>query len=204
MKVGLFGGSFSPPHNGHVRLAKLFLEAVALDVLFVMPAGVAPHKAGDPSGTPEARLAMANLAFGDFATVSDFEVSREGKSYTYKTLRHLRTLYPEAELYLLMGEDMFLTLDSWMRAEEIFSLASIVCMRRTVDADDALRETAARFVSDFGARVLYLPHAPLVASSSQVRALCTRGESVAHLVPPSVENYIKEHQLYGYGKRDHQ
>ena len=203
MNVGLFGGSFSPPHNGHVRLAKLFRDAVCLDVLYVMPAGIAPHKAADAFGTPQARLAMTRLAFGDFASVSDFEIRQEGKSYTYKTLRHLCTLYPGAGIYLLMGEDMFLTLDTWKRAEEIFSLATIVCMRRTEGANTALQDTAARFTSAYGARVLYLPEEPFVVSSSKVRALCAAGASIAHLVPASVENYIKEHRLYCYDKRDH-
>ena len=128
--------------------------------------------------------------------LSDMEMRREGKSYTAETLEELSALYPQDQFYLLMGEDMFLTLGCWYRPETIFSLASVCTAPRSVHGMDALREKALEYTGTFHARC-FLDHIPyLPISSTQVRQAVARGEDVASLVPEAVARYIRERGLY--------
>ena len=123
MKLGIYGGTFNPPHLGHLTSARLALDALGLDALQFVPAATPPHKAlpvGSP--VPEERLAMVELAADGLLMpkrvgVSDMEFTRPGKSYTADTLEQLHAQYPGAELWLLMGTDMFLTLQYWREPE---------------------------------------------------------------------------------------
>ena len=119
-KLGLYGGTFAPPHYGHIHAVKTFLEEVSLDRVLIMPTYQPPHKAKAAGDTPEVRLEMCRAAFGDIpgAEVSDYEIRKADVSYTVQTLEHLAA--PDREIYLLCGTDMFLTLDRWYRAAEIF------------------------------------------------------------------------------------
>ena len=112
-RVGIFGGTFNPPHIGHVEAAKAFVENACLDSLIIMPAFIPPHKEYDSIVTCEERLEMCKIAFKDVdkATVSDLEISRGGKSYTYLTLQELTS--DEVELYFLCGTDMIISMDTW-------------------------------------------------------------------------------------------
>lgn len=196
MNIGLFGGTFSPPHNGHVCFAKLFVEKASLDKLYIMPAGVPPHKEPDPWGTAQARLEMARLAFGSFAVVSDYEICEAGKSYTYKTLKHLREIYPKDTLLLLVGEDMFLSFDTWKNPGVIFSMATVVCMNRGTASQEKLEATGEVYKKRYGGEVMYLENAPLSVSSTQIRQMCASGQDISRLVPPLVAAYIIENGLY--------
>ena len=122
MRIGIFGGTFSPVHNGHVSAAKSFMEQMWLDILFIIPTGNTPHKDMSDGATSYDRLRMCEAAFSgiDGVIVSDMEIRREGKSYTVDTLRQLYD--PENRLFLLCGTDMMLTLDKWREADEIFKL----------------------------------------------------------------------------------
>ena len=134
MKIGVYGGTFNPPHLGHVTAARAVFELLKLDLL---PDREPPHKAlpaGSP--TPEQRLEMTRLAgeqlgLGDRVQVLDLELKRTGRSYTSDTLAQLKERYPEDELWLLMGTDMFLTIQTWHEAEKILSLAGIATFGRT-------------------------------------------------------------------------
>ena len=133
-RIGIYGGTFSPVHNGHVAAAKAFMEQMWLDVLFVIPAGIPPHKQVDQQVSAIDRYRMCELAFGDMegVIVSDLELRRDGKSYTVDTLRELTA--PDTRLFLLMGTDMLLSLDEWREPEEIFRLSYPVYIRREKDA----------------------------------------------------------------------
>ena len=196
MKIGLFGGTFSPPHNGHVRFAKLFMEKAALDKLYIMPAGIPPHKEADPWGTALARLEMARLAFSSFAVVCDYEIRQVGKSYTYKTLEYLRRVYPGDTLFLLVGEDMFLSFDTWKNPRAIFSMATVVCMNRGTASQEKLEAAGEVYKKRYGGEVMYLDNAPLAVSSTQIRQMCAAGQDISHLVPSPVAAYITENGLY--------
>ena len=138
MRVGIYGGTFSPVHNGHVAAAKAFMEQMWLDILYVIPTGVTPHKDMKGDATAKDRLEMCRLAFADVdgVIVSDLEMKREGKSYTVDTLRELYD--PAGRLFFLMGTDMLLTLDTWREPEEIFRLCYPVYIRR--EAAEGLAE----------------------------------------------------------------
>ena len=204
MKLGIYGGTFNPPHLGHLAAARFALEALELDELRFVPAAAPPHKAL-PAGSPgpEERLAMTELAadsllLPDRVRVSGMELARPGKSYTADTLRQLRAQYPEARLWLLMGADMFLTLHQWREPEVIASLAGLCTFARAAsDSLEALEAQAAYLQKTFGAetRVLRLPRVVEV-SSTQLRELLAKGEGQDYLAP-AVYGYIIRRGLYG-------
>lgn len=198
MRIGIYGGTFSPVHLGHVAAAKAFMEQMWLDILYVIPTGISPHKQMKGDATPADRLEMCRLAFENVegVIVSDLEIRREGKSYTVDTLREL--YHPENRLFLLMGTDMLLTLGSWREPEKIFELCYPVYIRREADAslDDAIVEKIAEYHKMYGKVVRRITAPPIELSSSTVRAVVAQGKSVSGLVPPAVERYITEKGLY--------
>ena len=137
-KLGVFGGTFDPPHNGHYNAAIEFISKLELDELLVIPTFVPPHKDRKSDTTAEERLEMTRLAFSNIPNVivSDIEIKRGGKSYTYLTLEELTN--SDTELYFLCGTDMFLTLDKWKNPEIIFNLATICCVRRETDTKNII------------------------------------------------------------------
>ena len=204
MRIGIYGGTFNPPHLGHLISARFAMDFLELDKLLLIPAGEPPHKAvpeGSPTG--EQRLEMAELAADALllpgrAEVSDMELRRGGKSYTADTLRALRQADPEAELWLMMGTDMFLTLQNWREPEVICSLAHLGAFARTRSDTGEMLEIQGKYLSDrFGAKVctIQLPQITPV-SSTQLRAMLEQGEGAQYL-PPAVYGYILRHGLYG-------
>ena len=199
MRIGIYGGSFSPVHNGHVAAARAFMEQMWLDVLYVIPAGIPPHKqlAGGASGAQ--RLRMCELAFAgmDGVIVSDMELRREGKSYTSDTLRALWA--PEHRLFLLMGTDMLLTLDTWHEPEESFRLSYPVYMRREgadAELDRKIVDKIAQYQEKYGKVVRRIVGDAIPVSSSMVRERVGRGEDISALVPRAVADYIADNKLY--------
>lgn len=195
-KIGLYGGTFAPPHYGHIHAVKTFLNAVSLDKVLIMPTFQPPHKAKAAGDTPEVRLEMCRAAFGEIpgTEVSDYEIRKADVSYTVQTLRYLTAA--DREIWLLCGTDMFLTLDRWYQAEEIFRLAKMVCISRTDGKNEDLQQTADRYRTRFGAECLLLDAQPLVLSSSRVREAIRAGESLAEYVPPAVEAILRRDELY--------
>lgn len=206
MKIGLYGGTFSPPHLGHYRAAASFLSEFKPDILLIMPTFVPPHKASSPYDDPRHRYEMARLAFeplcrGGHAEVSRLELDRGGVSYTADTLRELYGIYGlsgEHGVYLLMGTDMFLSLDKWREPETVFSLSHIVYASRELGDGGICAEKRAYYESEYGAAVDRLPIAPLEMSSTVVREAIRRGDPVDDIVSPAVLEYIKKAGLYGY------
>ena len=195
--VGIFGGTFSPPHLGHAAALSAFLRQEAPDSMLVIPTAIPPHKQLSGDATPKQRLAMCRLAFSALpVTVSDLEIARGGKSYTVETLRALTA--QNRRLILLCGTDMFLSLDTWYRAEEIFSLAEIVYARREGDIALAasMAERAKEYKNRFGAIVRPLVADVVELSSSEVRSAIQSGQSVDAFLHPDVARYIEECKLY--------
>lgn len=198
MKTGIYGGTFNPIHNGHLHIVEEFRRGLGLDRVLLIPTRVPPHKAAPDLASAGERFAMCRLAAQGkpWLELSDIEMRREGKSYTAETLEELSVLYPQDQFYLLMGEDMFLTLGRWYRPETIFSLASVCTTPRSPDGLDALRQKALEYTGQFQARC-FLEHIPYLAiSSTQVRQAVARGEDVSGLVPQAVAAYMKERGLY--------
>ena len=191
MKTGIYGGTFNPIHNGHLHIVEEFRRGLGLDRVLLIPTRVPPHKAAPDLASAGERFAMCRLAAQGkpWLELSDIEMRREGKSYTAETLEELSALYPQDQFYLLMGEDMFLTLGRWYRPETIFSLASVCTTPRSPDGLDALRQKALEYTGQFQARC-FLEHIPyLPISSTQVRQAVARGEDVSGLVPQAVAAY---------------
>ncbi len=195
MRTGLFGGTFSPPHTGHIRAAELFMSTVGLDRLIIMPAGIPPHKETDSGASSYDRLQMARLAFSHIGEVSDYEITKTGKSYTVETLEWLRKAYPEDELYMLMGEDMFLSFDTWRAPEAIVSLATVVYMRRSCGDGRLLLAKECEYRKKWGADFIYLGDDPAVISSTEVRKSIAEGNLSDHITP-AVADYIRKNGLY--------
>ena len=204
MKLGIYGGTFNPPHLGHLTSAQAAMDVLGLDRLQFVPAALPPHKqlpAGSPG--PRERLAMMELAADSLLMpqkigVNALELSRPGKSYTADTLEQIHGQYPDAELWLMMGTDMFLTLQNWWEPERITRLAGVCTFARTQsDSGEALNIQAEYLQKTFGAKtcVLQLPHIVDV-SSTQLRQMLERGEGQEYL-PPAVYGYIIRHGLYG-------
>ncbi len=202
MKIGIYGGTFNPPHLGHMAAAKAAVAALGLDKLLLIPAAIPPHKAL-PSDTPapEHRLAMVEKwadGMGAGAEVSALELEREGKSYTSDTLRAIRQTYPDAELWLLMGTDMFLTLHLWHEPEVILSLAGICAFGRTEQDGEALfAPQREQLQKNFDAKITTITLPGLVdISSTRLREQLENGGGGQYLLP-SVYGYILMHRLYG-------
>lgn len=202
MRTGLFGGTFNPVHNGHVAAMKAFCAAARLERLIVMPAGTPPHKRFEREVSDADRLEMLKLAAGTLGEVSDYEMKKEGKSYTVETLEYLQSVYPNDDFFLYMGSDMLLGFETcWKRAEDIMKMCSIAAFSRTGDDFERLKEYAGRLKKEYGAGIEVFGYKPVVVSSSQIRAMLARGEDISGLVPKAVCEYIKEKGLYrGGGK----
>ncbi|MBQ3012378.1 MAG: nicotinate-nucleotide adenylyltransferase [Clostridia bacterium] len=198
LRVGIYGGTFSPIHTGHVEAAKAFMSQMWLDVLFVIPTGVSPHKEMSEDVSNADRLRMCELAFEgvEGVIVSDMEMRREGKSYTVDTLRELTDT--DRRLFLLCGTDMILTLDQWRDPDEIFRLAYPTYIRREEDAelDEKLIAKITEYRNKYGKNVVRINAPAVVVSSSEVRAKIENREDITGLVPPAVAEYIKEKGLY--------
>ena len=204
MKIGIYGGTFNPPHLGHLAAARAAIAALDLDRLMLVPAAIPPHKEL-PEGTPPPadRLAMAGkladaLLLPKVAEVDSLEMDRPGPSYTADTVELIHSREPEAQLWLLVGSDMFLTLHTWKEPERILKYASVCAFHRTQE-DEAARFAGqkARLERDYGARVQLIPVPGLVEiSSTRLRELLARGEGREYL-HPSVYGYILLHGLYG-------
>ena len=197
-RIGIYGGTFSPPHNGHIAAAKAFMEQMWLDFLYVIPTATPPHKEMEYPVSAKDRLAMCRLAFEGMEGiyVSDLEINRGGKSYTVDTLRELSG--EDRRLFLLCGTDMMLTLDQWKSPEEIFRLCYPVYIRRDNDRslDQVIIDKIAQYQRDYGKVVRRIVTDPIELSSGQVRKMMVEGADISSLIPSKVENYIKDNHLY--------
>lgn len=205
MKIGVYGGAFNPPHLGHITAARAVFELLKLDKLLVIPTGHPPHKrlaSGSPR--PEQRLELARLAaeqtgLGERIEVSDLELRREGNSYTADTLARLKELYPGDELWLLMGTDMFLTLQTWHEPERILSMAGVAAFGRTeADTEELFSAQRSQLYQAYPqARIFTLTIPDVVEiSSTELRKRLVKGEGSGFLAP-AVYGYILREGLYG-------
>ena len=198
IRIGIYGGTFAPVHNGHVHAAKLFMEQMRLDYLMVIPSGIPPHKQFDFEDSPIHRLRMCELAFAnmDGVVISDAEIRRAGKSYTVDTLRELAA--PDRRLLLFCGTDMVLAFDKWYQYREILDLCYPVYMRREQDKllDGIIVDKLTKYYKESGKMLRRIIGEPLEISSTDIRGRIGRGEDISELVPPLVASYIRQNGLY--------
>lgn len=188
MRIGLFGGTFDPPHLGHLVLASEVCDALALDRVLWVPSAEHPFKRGQVRTPAATRLAMVRAAIqGDPRfEASDIELRREGVSYTVDTLRQLKGLHPDAELFLLAGADVVREMPAWREPHEVARLARVVAITRS---GDGLPEG------------LPLPATPvsvtrLDVSATEIRRRVAAGETIRYLVPDPVRALIEDGGLY--------
>lgn len=196
MNIGLYGGTFSPVHNGHVRSARLFIEKYGFDRLVIMPAGVPPHKSVTGNVTALERLEMCRLAFSELSdktAVSDYEINKSGKSYTVETVEYLRRV---GSVTVLCGEDMLLSLHTWHRARELMKMCRFAVMLRSSSSRDAVLGRIGELRSEYSAEIDFIDETPLDISSTAVREMISRGEDASPFVPKKALDYIKCHNLY--------
>lgn len=197
VKLGVFGGTFNPIHKAHVHMAVACAQHLQLNRIVLIPTYIPPHKQVlDLAGAAD-RLAMCRLAVQDHPLfeVCDYEIRQEGKSFTYKTLEYLRGCYPGMEMLLLMGADMFLTVQSWRKAREIFRLATLCAVQREPGEAPGL-EAHRVALEAMGAKCVVLDVEPTPLSSTEVRSAVRAGEDVSDMLSPSVRDYIHRHGLY--------
>ena len=204
MKIGIYGGSFNPPHLGHLAAAKAAMAALELDRLVFIPAGVPPHKDLAP-GSPDraqrlemTRIAADQLLMPASTEVWDTELHREGKSYTADTLEEAAARWPGDELWLLMGTDMFLTLHLWAEPEKILALAGVCAFGRTEADGEEMFAPQREFLSrKFHAKIATISIPGLVdISSTRLRELLAQGKG-REFLPEAVYGYILREKLYG-------
>lgn len=199
-KIGLYGGTFSPPHKGHISAARNFALQEELDELLIIPAFLPPHKEISSEVSADARLQMCEIAFKDVerARVCDLEIIRQGKSYTYLTLLELSEKYKDAHFSLLCGTDMILSFDTWYHFEDIFKMADIVYMRREEDEEISLqlKKKIAQYREKYGAKIRELLGDVLEISSTQLRHSISKGENTSDFLTGETEEYIKKWNLY--------
>ena len=213
-RVGLFGGTFNPIHLGHLRGAEEIREAFGLEEAVFIPAALPPHKVTEKIIEADHRLEMVKLATqkNPHFSTSDVELKRSGKSYSIDTIRYFREKYP-ISLSFILGRDAFVEIETWKQFQDLFSLCNFIVMTRPGSSKSsspsflprslipAFRydQEAGAWIHFSGCMLFFKEIKFLDISSTKVRELIEKGESVRYLVPPDVEDYIREHGLYRKG-----
>lgn len=210
MKIGIYGGTFDPPHIGHVRALEKFISQFSLDKVYVIPSYIPPHKTVKSGVLPKDRFEMAKLAFLDVSEkveISDIEINRKGKSYTSDTIAFFNKNMNTTP-YMLCGTDMLLTLDTWHDPEYIFKNAVIVYARRENDFENTklISKKIAEYEKKYGAIIKKLDCDVTEISSTDIRKAINEeyktGENRSYAkecVPEKVKMFILKNNLYKNG-----
>lgn len=199
MRIGIFGGTFDPPHAGHKKYADEVRNKLSLDNLIVIPTAAPPHKKKKTSTTAEDRLNMLRLLFekDSGVLVSDMEIARGGRSYTFETVTLLREQYPDDELIFILGSDMLLSFHTWKNPDVILEKVKICAVTRDGEiSKKMLGEYAEKHFPGKKERFIICDFEPIEISSTEIREKVKNGLSVEGLVDAQVMEYIKEKELY--------
>lgn len=186
-KVGLLGGTFNPPHIGHLIMANEVMHALQLDEVRLMPTSIPPHKADPSDATQEQRLRMVELAVSGIPglTASSFEVDRGGVSYTFDTMKALKELEPDTEFHFIIGGDMIDMLHNWYKIDELMKIVTFVGVGRPGTVGE----------TQYPITMVQIPEIDL--SSTLIRNRLQTGGTIQFLVPESIGTYILQEELYG-------
>lgn len=199
MRIGIFGGTFDPPHAGHKKYADEVRNKLSLDKLIVIPTAAPPHKQKKTSTTAEDRLNMLGLLFekDSGVLVSDMEIARGGRSYTFETVTLLREQYPDDELIFILGSDMLLSFHTWKNPDVILEKVKICAVTRDGEiSEKMLGEYAEKHFPGKKESFIICDFEPIEISSTEIREKVKNGLSVEGLVDAQVMEYIKEKELY--------
>lgn len=197
-RIGVFGGTFNPIHNGHIQMIEACRNFAGLDKVIVIPSYTPPHKQCDMLADENQRLEMCKIACRnlEFAEISDIEIKRGGTSYTFETLQSLKQIYPDDELCFIMGADMFLSLENWKNPERIFELATIIAVPRNSDDKYDLLKHYTDVLKKMGANAEILNDSVLTVSSTFIRDNILHIERIKDLIDDKVYEYIINNKLY--------
>jgi nicotinate-nucleotide adenylyltransferase len=186
-KIGIFGGTFDPPHYGHLLMANEVLHALHLSEIWFMPNHIPPHKQHEQVTNSEDRLHMLKLAIADHPhfKIETIELQRGGPSYTYDTMRQLKAIYPNNEFYFIIGADMVEYLPNWYYIDRLVQLVTFVGVKRP------------GFSLETSYPLIEVEIPEFAVSSSLIRERVKQGKSIRYLVPERVRLYIEEKKLYG-------
>ncbi|MBR6386361.1 MAG: nicotinate (nicotinamide) nucleotide adenylyltransferase [Ruminococcus sp.] len=196
MKIGIYGGSFNPVHNGHMHLAETALKEFELDMIFFVPCRISPHRFDGDYVSGKDRLEMLRLACGDNPKfqVSGYELENERTSYSIYTVEYFKKKFPDDELYLLVGSDMLLYFEKWYRFEDILKNVTLAVVSRTDGDRDILLEKAEK-LGEYG-RITIGKSAPLMVSSTEIRKKIAKNENCSCYLDKNVVQYIRMGNLY--------
>lgn len=198
VKIGIMGGTFNPIHLAHLQMAREAVIQAELDQVLFMPSKNPPHKRGENILSGEHRASMVRLAVEgeDRFVFSDYELRREGITYTAETLEQLQKQFPFNRYYFIMGGDSFFQLESWYQPQEIMKRAVILALSRDGIQQEKMEQQAEKLRTLYQAEVRIIRMEPMDISSSMIRDRISRGLVIEGLVPPKVAHYIRENQLY--------
>lgn len=202
-KVGIFGGSFDPIHNGHLAIAKAAYEDFSLDEVWFIPAGHSPNKNEADMTLAKTRLEMTKAALEAYPyfQVSDYEIRAEGTSYTYLTLSHFKKLYPDTEFYFIMGADSLDYFEKWKNPDIICQKAVILVAVRDDLGQAEIKEKIESLKQLFLAEIYPLSCPKFDAASSEIRKMLQQNQPVEELLPQKVIEYIQKNHLYCHSQR---
>ncbi|MEM1158931.1 MAG: nicotinate (nicotinamide) nucleotide adenylyltransferase [Verrucomicrobiota bacterium] len=185
-RIGLFGGTFDPPHLAHINVARIAFEQMNLDQVFFIPCKLSPHKEKTQPVSAEDRLKMISIATVDYgwAEVLDIELQRNGLSYSIDTVNHLREQYPDSRLFWIMGSDQWEVLETWYQAEDLAKMMEFVVFPRP------------ELPQPKPGTKLHVIDYHIDISSSRIRELLSRHRGISKYLHPEVENYISAKGLY--------
>ncbi len=198
-RIGIMGGTFDPVHNGHLLLGKQAYEEYGLDEIWYMPSHIPPHKKDHKITASEDRIEMLRLALRDlpYCVVSEFEMKREGNTYTAHTLALLKDEYPDHQFYFIIGADSLYQIERWYHPEKVMALTSLlVSGREYEDAERSFDEQIEYLTEKYGAKIYPLHNEEVDIASADIRRRIAEGKSITKDVPESVEQYIMAHGLY--------
>lgn len=198
-KIGILGGTFNPPHYGHLYICEDVYREYALDEVWLMPVGQPPHKRAYEVAPKEDRAAMTQLlvAHQPFLRYCDMEIHRDGFTYTVDTLRTLKSgTLKDDTIYYIVGTDTLLYMESWKDIKDVLPLAEFVCVLRPGDDMAEVQAKIKWYQETFDKAILLATATGPDISSTAIRSKARAGDSLAGLLPPSIAAYIKERHLY--------
>ncbi|NLJ90096.1 MAG: nicotinate-nucleotide adenylyltransferase [Clostridiales bacterium] len=198
-KIGIMGGTFDPIHNAHLVLAECSYEQFGLDIVWFMPSKNPPHKNEKKIESKEHRSNMIKVGIEDNShfEFSDFELRRQGLTYTVDTLTMLNDMYKDTTFYFIMGEDSLFSLETWKNPEQLFKLANIIIARRGFHDEQIIIDRIAYLESKYQTKSIKLLESPISnLSSNFIRSNVKKNKSIKYYVPKKVEEYIYQNKLY--------
>lgn len=196
-RIGIFGGSFNPIHNGHLIVAQCFTQDLNLDVCFFVPNHISPFKSHNSELLSDSqRLELIKLSIQDNPkfSIDDYEITKQGISYTFETILYFKKKYPNDTLFLLIGQDQLIDFKKWKNWEIILNNSTLVVANRSIPFKES--KTDKYLPTKYLERILFLNNPVIEISSTEIRKWIKEGKSIKYLVPKSVLSYIELNRLY--------